>query len=130
MKYVYPAIFTQEEEGISVHFPSFESCYTSGETVLEAIEMAKDVLCLTLYDMEENQKVTPQPMSIKTLVAAENEFVSYIECDTLEYRKFYENKAVKKTLTIPSWLNAMAEREGVNFSSVLQNALKEQLRIS
>lgn len=130
MKYVYPAIFTQEEEGISVHFPSFESCYTSGETVLEAIEMAKDVLCLTLYDMEENQKAAPQPMSIKALVAAENEFVSYIECDTLEYRKFYESKAVKKTLTIPSWLNAMAEREGVNFSSVLQNALKEQLRIS
>lgn len=101
----------------------------SGETIVEAIEMAKDVLCLTLYDMEERKTLAPTPLSIRAITAAENEFVSYIQCDTLEYRKFYESKAVKKTLTIPSWLNAIAEREGVNFSTVLQTALKEQLQI-
>jgi len=55
--------------------------------------------------------------------------VTLIRCDTIEYRKFFDNRAVKKTLTIPAWLNTMAERQGVNFSMILQNALKAELHI-
>jgi predicted RNase H-like HicB family nuclease len=126
-KYIYPAVFTMEEKGYSVNFPDLESCYTSGENLQNAIEMAKDVLCLMLYDLEENKKPIPIATEISKMTTGHDSFASLIDCDTMEYRRFYDNKAVKKTLTIPSWLNAMAEREHINFSAVLQKALKEQL---
>lgn len=128
-KYIYPAIFTPEDGGYNVNFPDFESCYTEGNTLEEAMEMADDVLCLTLYDMEETGEKIPAPSSIKDIQTNENEFVSLIHCDTVEYRKYFDNKAVKKTLTIPNWLNTIAERKGVNFSLILQNALKRELNI-
>jgi antitoxin HicB len=128
-KYVYPAIFTEEECGYSVNFPDLESCYTSAENLSDAIKMAEDVLCLTLYDMEEEGTPIPAATSIKEIKTGNSEFATLIGCDTIEYRKFYDNKAVKKTLTIPSWLNTMAERENVNFSAVLQSALKNELHI-
>ena len=129
-KYIYPAIFAKEGKFYSVRFPDLESCYTQGETIQEAYEMASDVLCLTLYNLEEEGKKIPKPSEMGETKSAENEFVSLISCDTIEYRQFYDNKAVKKTLTIPAWLNAMSEREGVNFSAVLQRALKQELHIT
>lgn len=129
MKYVYPAIFTKEDEGYSIHFPDIEGCYTSAETLSEGMDMANDVLCLVLYDLEEKRTEIPQPSDISALICAENEFSTLVSCDTLEYRKFYDSKAVKKTLSIPAWLNTMAERENINFSATLQNALKEALHI-
>lgn len=128
-KYVYPAIFTQEAGGYSIRFPDFDSCYTSAQTLEEGMEMANDVLCLTLYGLEEDGGAIPAASPIKTVQAGEAEFVTLVSCDTIEYRKFYDNKAVKKTLTIPAWLNTMAERQGVNFSMTLQSALKQELNI-
>lgn len=128
-KYVYPAVFTAEESGISVDFPDVSGCTTSGPTIDEAIFMAQDALCLMLYDMEEDGEAIPTPSVINEVACGEGAFVSYVRCDTMEYRKFYENKAVKKTLTIPSWLNVMAERNGINFSATLQTALKQELHL-
>lgn len=129
-KYVYPAVFTPEDDGYySIHFPDFESCYTSAETLEDGMAMANDVLCLTLYDLEENGGTIPVPSKIKDVKTVGDEFTSLISCDTIEYRKYFDNKAVKKTLTIPAWLNTMAERQGVNFSVILQNALKRELNI-
>lgn len=131
MKYIYPAVFTKDGDFYIVKFPDIEGCYTQGETLSEAVEMAEDALCLMLYDYEEEGKKIPEPSDIKKIKVSENEsFVSLVSCDTLEYRKFYDNKAVKKTLTIPSWLNTMSEKEGINFSAVLQNALKKELHIT
>ncbi len=59
----------------------------------------------------------------------QGELVTLVMCDTIEYRRYYDNKAVKKTLTIPAWLNTMAERAGLNFSQVLQNGLKNELHV-
>lgn len=129
MKYAYPAIFIPEDEGYSIHFPDFESCYTSAETLAEGMEMAADVLCLTLYDMEEAQKQPPKASAINEIKTEGGAFVTLVACDTIEYRKFYDNRAVKKTLTIPSWLNTIAERQGVNFSAILQSALKHELNL-
>ena len=117
-KYVYPAIFEKEDCGYSVYFPDVEGCVTSGTTLAEAIEAAQDALCLMLYDMEERKEQAPAASDI-----------SAVQCDTMDYRKFYDKKAVKKTLTIPSWLNTMAEREEINFSAVLQKALRAELNI-
>ena len=128
-KYVYPAIFTPEPEGYSINFPDLESCYTSAPTLEEGMEMAADVLCLTLYGLEEEGKSIPAASDLRTVKTEGQAFVSLVRCDTIEYRRFYDNKAVKKTLTIPAWLNTMAERNGVNFSLVLQTALKHELNI-
>ena len=79
--------------------------------------------------MEENGKAIPAASDIKAVKAGEGEIVTLVMCDTLEYRRYYDNKAVKKTLTIPAWLNTMAERAGLNFSQVLQNGLKNELHV-
>ena len=128
-KYVYPAVFTEEDCGYSINFPDLPNCFTSGETLGEGIQMANDVLCLTLYEMEQKGETIPRPSSIHDIPVEKNEFVNFIPCDTVEYRRFFDNRAVKKTLTVPSWLNDMAERAGINFSATLQTALKHQLNI-
>lgn len=130
MKYAYPAVFTKEDNGTySVAFPDIEGCYTSGEGLPEAIEMAEDALCLMLYDMEEENTAIPAASDLKSIKSGESDTVSLVCCDTLAYRKLYSNKAVKKTLSIPAWLNTMAERADLNFSNVLQEALKLRLDI-
>ncbi len=129
-KYAFPAVFTPAEEGgYTVNFPDVPSCYTEGDTLAEALEMANDVLCLRLYDIEESGKSMPNPSDLNMIQKHENEFVSLVACDTLKYRKFFDKKAVKKTLTIPNWLNIMAERANINFSAVLQEALMNKLDI-
>ena len=128
-QYVYPAVFTEEECGYSIHFPDLENCFTSAETLAEGIKMANDVLCLMLYEMEQCGEQIPQASAVCDVKTEGKEFVTLIACDTVEYRKFYDNRAVKKTLSIPSWLNDMSERAGINFSGILQEALKKQLGI-
>lgn len=129
-KYFYPAIVTQEKENVySVIFPDIEGCVTSGESLEEVYDMAQDALCLMLYDMEESNEDIPTASDLTKIKLDPNQFVVIISCDTQEYRRYFDNKAVKKTLSIPSWLNTEAERKGVNFSAVLQEALKEKLNI-
>ena len=131
-KYVYPAVLTLEDGGqYSVCFPDIEGCFTSGESLAEALEMAQDALCLMLFDREEENHPIPAPSGSKEISAQyPNDLVSLIACDTMEYRKRYQNHAVKKTLTLPAWLNILAEQSGINFSQVLQEALKEKLHVS
>lgn len=129
-KYVYPAVFTPEKEGgFFINFPDLEGCYTQGETLEDGLTMANDVLCLMLYDMEETGKDIPKASNIKEIMTSGEAFTTLVSCDTIEYRKYFNNKAVKKTLSIPAWLNTMAEREDINFSAVLQKALKAELHI-
>ena len=129
MKYVYPAIFTPLEDGYDVHIPDLPGCRTCGDTLIEAIEMAEDALCLMLYHAEEDGLKIPPPSKAQNIKHVKGEFVQYISCDTDFYRRYFATKAIKKTLTIPSYLNAMAERAGVNFSALLQEALKKRLAI-
>ena len=130
-KYVFPAIFTTEDDGVSVRFPDVANCFTYGAGLADAIEMAEDALALVLYDMEERGQAIPAASKLDEVraQAEPGEIVSLIAADTIEYRKQYDNRAVKKTLSIPAWLNTMAERAGINFSSTLQDALKQQLNI-
>jgi len=131
MKYVYPAVFHPESEGgFSVFFPDINRGATQGDTVAECIEMAEDFLCLALYHMEENKLQIPVPSSIKEIESQPDDIVTLISVDTETYRRFYENKLVKKTLNIPSWLNERAEAANINFSQTLQAALKEQLHLA
>lgn len=124
-KYHYPAVFIKEEDGFSISFPDLMGCHTQGDTIEEAFENAEDALTLYLYHLEENGTLIPTPSIMKD--SKENETIYIISVDTMEYREQFDNTAVKKTLTIPSWMNKAAEKQGVNFSQVLQFALREKL---
>lgn len=127
-KYAYPAIFTPEMDGgFSIVFPDLESCYTCGESLEDGLEMAEDALALVLYGYEKDGKTIPVPTKSTALNLNVGEFANYVFCDTMEYRKRYNNKSVKKTLTIPEWLNESAVSIGVNFSRVLQEALLREI---
>ena len=127
-KYVYPAIFTKEENGCySIVFPDLEGCYTTGDSLVDGIYMAEDVLAFTLYSLEKRHLEIPKSSEIQNV--DKDSFVNLIACDTLEYQKMNNNKAVKKTLSIPEWLNEKAVEVNINFSQVLQEALKEKLGV-
>ena len=96
--------------------------------MVDSLVMAKDVLALTLYGYEKDGKEIPVPSKSTHLPLSEGEFISYVACDTLEYRKLYNSKAVKKTLTIPEWLNEAAMAMDINFSQVLQEALLSKIQ--
>ena len=130
MKYAYTAIFLPEESGLySVNFPDLQGCYTTGDDVPDAIDMAQDALCLKLYWLEKNGEPIPEASKPQDIKTSGDQFSSIITADTDLYRRFYEKKSIKKTLTIPMWLNERAEQENVNFSGVLQAALKELLHV-
>ena len=128
MKYIFPAVFT-EEDGYSVDFPDLDGCFTCGSTLEEALAMANDALSLMLVHYEDEHREIPSPSSIKDISVSDNEFVTLIQCDTIQYRRLLNNSAVKKTLTIPAWLNESAMALGLNFSQVLQEALIQKVNI-
>ena len=128
MKYVYPAIFTPLENGeFEVQIPGLPGCRTCGTDLADAIFMAEDAASMWLWDAESHGE--PIPAAGEAPAIKSPQFISYIAADTDAYRRRNDNRAVKKTLTIPNWLNIEAERAGVNFSQLLQEALKEKLQI-
>lgn len=128
MKYVYPAIFTPLPSGeYDVRIPDLPGCITSGQDLADAIEMAEDAVAMWLCDAENNHEQIPAPSD--KIPAKEPQFVSLVVADTDAYRKENDNRAVKKTLSIPNWLNSKAENANINFSQTLQNALIKQLGI-
>ena len=131
MQYVYSAVFHPEQEGgYSVFFPDIRRGATQGDTIAECISMAEDFLCLALYHIEENQLQIPAASNIKEIASDTDDIVTLISVDTEIYRRFHNNKLVKKTLNIPSWLNERAEAANINFSKTLQKALKEELNLA
>lgn len=86
-------------------------------------------MALTLYGYEKEGREIPKASVPTAITVSENEFVNFIACDTMAYRKMYNNKAVKKTLTIPEWLNEAATSMGLNFSQVLQEALISKIQM-
>ena len=130
MKYVYVAVFNLEDDGYTVYFPDLPGCHTCGGNLSDAINMAQDVLCLWLYHHEQESKSIPPATHPNKIQTGDGDFTTAISVDTDDYRRFYENKLVKKNLNIPSWLNAKAEAANINFSKVLQKALKAELKLT
>ena len=123
MKYVYPALFEPAEEGgYNVVVPDVPGCFTCGDTLAEAIYMAEDALAMILASYENDGTLIPDP-SLISAFSGKAPIVSYVAADTEEWRRKFDNRAIKKTLSIPSWLNAKAEKAGINFSQVLKEAL-------
>jgi len=124
-KYYYPAVFSKEGDGYNVVFPDLKGCITCGDDLMDALEMAKDVLACFASDYEIDDKQMPEPSDILDMQLSAGEFANYIVCDTDDYRRRYKKISVKKTLTIPEWLNEAALARNVNFSQILQDALME-----
>lgn len=130
MKNSYPIILTPDEPGYIVFIPDF-NVNTEGESLTEAIEMARDAIGLMGIDYEDNGKELPAPSSVFSVEKnSENDIVTLVDVDFAEYRRKNDLKTVKKNCTLPSWLSFEAEKAGINFSAVLQSALKKELKIS
>lgn len=127
MKYVYPALFTPEHDSYNVVISDLSGCYTFGTSLVDAIEMARDAASMWLCDAENKGEVIPKASKPEDIPVANGGFINLIDIDTDEYRRENDNRAVKKTLSIPNWLNAKAEKAGINFSQTLQKALKNEL---
>ena len=130
-KYVYPAVFEHNEMGgFCVYFPDVQGAYSNGKDLADAIDAAQDALCLMLYNHEiHNSQINP-PTDLKNVKATEGGFVTLIACDTNFYKRYYANKQVNKTVTIPAKLNYEAEQAGLNFSQVLRDGLEQKLKQS
>ncbi len=128
--YIYPAIFCYNRDGISISFPDLSGCISCASTDEEALYMAKDALGLYLVCAEEDNEILPKPSKLNEIILKQNERAVLIEVNMPLFRLSVENSSVKKTLTIPKWINDLAEKNRVNFSFVLQNALKELLKLN
>lgn len=127
--FTYPAIFTHDATNrcYYVEFIDFKCCIgVSGESIANVIEAAEEAMGRHLSFVEQFPEAT---QNINLINVNENQFVSFVRADMLKYWGKYRGKAIKKTLTIPGWLNDLAEAEGVNFSKLLQDALKKELEI-
>ena len=125
MKYAYPIILTPDDGKISVSVPDLPGCFTFGNDNVEALLAAKDAIEMWLWDAENKKESIPKASDILEL--PENEIITLIVADTDEYRRRHDGRAVKKTLTIPAWLNTKAEEANAPFSQILQEGLKRYL---
>ena len=129
MKNAYPILLIPEDEGYTVYIPDFQ-INTQGESLAEAIEMARDAIGLMRIDMEDDGEPIPNATDFNKVSSAHGELVTLVDVDFTEYRRQNEPRTVKKNCTLPAWLCFEAEKANINFSQTLQNALKAELRLS
>ena len=126
-KLIYPACFypCQDKKGAyTVTVPDLPGCVTEGDTLEQAIELATDAASGWVLDELEDNNSVPKASSIKDIIPdSEDGFVNLLVLDMDAYAEKNGVKAIRKNLTIPAWLNTFAEKNGVNFSQVLQDAL-------
>lgn len=128
-KLFYPALFHPAEEGgYWVTFPDIPECVTEGDDMEEAYRMAVDALGLALTERMKEKEVLPEASKVEDIT--EDGTVVVIQFDLAEYNRKHNSKAVKKTLSIPEWLNEEAMAASINFSQVLQEALMAKLRVA
>ena len=127
-KYIYPCVVYEEDGIYYADFRDFNGCFTDGESLEELTINAKNVLEGTLFTLLKNNLEIPEP-TMKKIELKGNEFLVYVDVWLTPIINKIKNQTVKKTLTIPKWLNDEAEKRSVNFSSLLQTALKQYLDI-
>ena len=133
MRYAYPAIFTPEGNQILVDVPDLPGLHTFGDNMAEALYMAQDAIEMWLWDAENESEKIPAASNYEDVAKTCKEpgqFASMVAADTDEYRRQIDTRAVKKTLSIPQWLNYKAEKANAPFSQILQQGLKAYLKIA
>lgn len=130
MKNSYPIVLMPDKIGYVVYVPDF-NINTEGDTLTEAIEMARDAIGLVGIELEDRKERLPSPTAVNE-VQKENDgdIVTLVDVDFAEYRRQNDMRPVRRSVTLPSWLNEAAKKNGINISTVLQNALKEELGVN
>ncbi len=129
-RYCFIAVLEYAEDGtVGVYFPDLPGCTSCADSTEKAAIKAKEALCLHLYGMEEDGDEIPAASDIPSIHLGRNEVPMLTEVYMKPFREKMHERYIKKTLSIPNWLNTAAEEQGINFSAVLQKALKEQLNI-
>ena len=129
-KKVYPIILKPgKQKTYIVYVPDFD-IGTQGDSLADAITMAQDAIEATGLCIQDAGEKLPVPSDISALIASEEEITTLVTVDFEAYRRKTETRVVKKTLSLPSWLNVEAEKAGINFSATLQEALKAKLGIA
>ena len=130
MKNSYPIVLTPDKVGYVVFIPDF-NINTEGDTLTEAIEMARDAIGLMGIDMEDDKKALPTPSEMNAVTKeTESDIVTLVDVDFAEYRRQNDVRTVRRNVTLPSWLDFEAEKSGVNVSAILQRALKQELHLA
>ena len=125
--YIYPAFLYYDADGISIEFPDLPGCLPCAQDTETALANAKEALGLHLFGMEQDGETIPAPTPVRELHPDEGGVIAMVEVYMPSVRDRVNKKVVKKTLTIPAWLNREAEAAHVNFSQVLQEGLKRYL---
>ncbi len=128
MKNVYPIIMNKGEKFVSVYIPDFD-INTQGNDMTEAIEMARDAIGILGIELEDTSKTIPEASDIADIIIEDNQVKTLVDIDFAEYRRKNSLRTVKKNCTLPSWLCYEAEKMNINFSKVLQEALKRELQL-
>ncbi|MCC8156338.1 MAG: type II toxin-antitoxin system HicB family antitoxin [Oscillospiraceae bacterium] len=130
MKNSYPVVLSPDKVGYMVFVPDF-NINTEGDSLTEAIEMARDAIGLMGIDMEDDKKTIPSPSAVDSIITeGAGDVVTLVDVDFTEYRRKHDLRTVRRNVSIPSWLDFEAERSGVNVSAILQKALKQELHLS
>ena len=128
LKNSYPIILTPDAGGYVVEIPDF-AIGTQGDSIPEAMEMARDAIGLMGIDMEDDGKSLPIPSTLESVSKGPGDIVTLVDVDFTEYRRQNDMRSVRRNGSLPCWLNAAAEKAGINVSAVLQAALKQQLHL-
>ena len=128
LKNSYPIILTPDAGGYVVEIPDF-AIGTQGDSIPEALEMARDAIGLMGIDMEDDGKSLPIPSTLESVSKGPGDIVTLVDVDFTEYRRQNDMRSVRRNVSLPCWLNAAAEKAGINVSAVLQAALKQQLHL-
>ena len=128
--YSYPAFFYFDEDGISIEFPDLPGCLPCAHSQEEAFHNAREALGLHLYGMEQDGDPIPEPTPVDRLAPEDGAVVTMVEVFMPSFRERMKNKSVNRTVTLPAWLNAAALERNINFSQVLQDAIKAQIGLN
>lgn len=129
-RYAYIAVFSYDEDGVNIHFPDLPGCFPCAEDTESALKNAKEAMGLHLWGMEQDNEECPEPTPITKLVLEHNNQIPVlIDVFMPPIRERMKNRFVKKTLSLPAWLAAKADEEGVNCSRIFQIALMEYLQV-
>lgn len=130
-KYIFPAVFEQgEKEGYCITFPDLPGCITEGKTLEEGIVMAKEVLELWIWSMEEDNESIPEATKPENIEIEKGSFIVPVLVNMVPVREEMNNKSVNKTVTLPYWMKKIAEENKINFSQILQRGIIEHLNLS
>ena len=128
MKGAYPIILKRTDDGYYVEIPDF-NIGTQGESIPDAMEMARDAIGLMGIDMQDDGKIIPEPYGVE-VKTEKDDIVTLVDIDFSEYRKKVDNRAVKKNCTIPYWMSVAADKAGLNYSRLLQDSIVNVIGVS